>query len=277
MTTCSECGKEFKDGRGLNLHALTHKGGNVAVAEKPIPGQQRSERGKRRYTEALLTPLEQIRMQPTNTTGAWAYYLRPDGATIRDALIAYPNGGVPDIDDKRLRDKYGTNAEYYRERNRAKGFTYLGQVLDERAMKLLVECLVRNREDEVLFCEDELATCEFNRVNNDSQREREIAAKRKAQFQRRLDTVLAPFDADKLLDELKEISRAQMLANVDPKVLRVMRAMIGEVNEKLAGMVTRFQSGKHRESDPEMTGVSATASRGDSGADFGEGVKFIDA
>mgnify|MGYP001596125551 CR=1 FL=1 len=108
MTTCNDCGKEFKDGRGLNLHALTHKGGTVAVAEKPIPGQQRSERGKRRYTEAVLTPLEQIRMQPMNITGAWCYFIRPDGATIRDALFVSPNGGIPDMDDPRLRAKYGT-------------------------------------------------------------------------------------------------------------------------------------------------------------------------
>lgn len=282
---CPTCGNEF-----LNLGNHTRHckgGGGVAVAERPmeaegpVPGQPRSERGKRRYAggTAILTPLAQIRVQPQGVTGAWAYYLRPDGATIRDALILNPNGGVPDLDDRRLQGKYGTNAAYFREKAQRKGRVFLGQQLDERAMRLLVETLAKNRGDEILFCEDEIATCEFNRVNNESQREREIATKRKTQFQRRLDTLRQPFDPDALLAELNDIARAQMLASVDPKVMRVMRAMIGEVNSKLEGMVGHFQSGKQNEQDPSMTGMpTPTRQRNASDAvgSFGDGQAFID-
>src|SRR3990167_1249652 len=138
MATCPTCDQEFQPGAGLAAHQRHCQGNStVAVMEKPAEEPRRSLRGQRRYTEAALTPLQQIRMQPMNITGAWAYYLRPEGATIREALILYPNGGIPDTDDKRLQGKYGTNAEYFRERQRQKGFTYLGQTLNEQAMKLL--------------------------------------------------------------------------------------------------------------------------------------------
>src|SRR3989304_2665801 len=62
----------------------------VAVAER----EPRSVRGRLRRDRdmQILSPLEQIRARPAATTGPWAYYLRRDGATIRDALILYPNG-----------------------------------------------------------------------------------------------------------------------------------------------------------------------------------------
>ena len=278
MASCPNCGEDFKR---LDAHQRWCKGASdssVAVMEKPAEEPRRSLRGQRRYTEADLTPLEQIRMQPMNITGAWAYYLRPEGATIREALITYPNGGVPDLDDKRLQAKYGTNAEYFRERQRQKGFTYLGQTLNEQAMKLLVDTLARNRGDYMLFLEEEIASCEYNRLNNDSQREREIAAKRKAQYKRLLDQARQPFDPDALLAELNDIARAQMLANVDPKVLRVMRAMIGEVNEKMAGLVTHFQRGKQNEVAPELAGISVkSGTRDPAGAlVFDEGASVLD-
>lgn len=177
-------------------------------------------------------------------TGAWAYYLRPDGATIRDALILYPNGGIPDIDNERLRARYGTNAEYYRQRQRAKGFEFVGPTLTEPGVRRLVEILADNRDDEILFCEDEAANCADVIKNADRPEIRDQARKRKRLFEHRLEILREPFDPDALLDELTEIARAQMLASVDPNVLRVMRAMIGEVNAKTESMIAAFQTGK---------------------------------
>ena len=240
--------------------------------------EPRSERGRRRYAEQVLTPLDQIRMQPNGVTGAWAYFLRSDGATIRDALILAPNGGAPPAADD-PKGKFGTNASYFRERAQAKGLTYLGQRLDTRAVRLLVETLAKNRGDELLFVEDEIAEQDNILANAESAREREIAHKRKRQYQVRLDTLNQPFDPDALVAELDEISRAQRLANIDPNVLAVMREMVGEVNEKFAGMVTRFSTGK-TSIDPEMapTGVRTRRARGGAAASESfAGVDFIDA
>lgn len=177
-------------------------------------------------------------------SGSWAYYLRPEGATIRDALILYPNGGIPDIADERLKARYGTNAEYYRNRQRQKGFEFVGPTLTESGVARLVEILADNRDDEIIFCEDEIANCADVIKNADRPEIRDQARKRKRLFEKRLDTIKQPFDPDALLAELKEIARAQMLASVDPNVLRVMRAMIGEVNAKTESMIAAFQSGK---------------------------------
>src|SRR3990167_137711 len=82
----------------------------TATLNEPVPGQPRSTRGRRKREQRLLTPLEQIRVTPGGITGPWAYYLRADGATIRDALVLYPNGGtLPANEDPK--GKYGTNAD----------------------------------------------------------------------------------------------------------------------------------------------------------------------
>ena len=93
--------------------------GVPATKEAPV---QVSERRRRIRDEAILRPIDQIERPPggngVDATGAWAYYIRADGATIGEALVLYPNGGIPDMDDQRMRARYGANAEYYRERQR---------------------------------------------------------------------------------------------------------------------------------------------------------------
>ena len=213
------------------------------VSVKPEAGQPRSSRGRSRANVVGMTPLEQIRKIPgysgVDHTGAWAYYLRPEGATIRDALILYPNGGVPEMDDDRMRARYGTNAEYYRSRQAQKGFEFIGPSLTEHGVRRLVEILAANRDDEILFVEDEIANCADTIANADRPEIRDQARKRLRLFEQRLDTLRAPFDPDALLGELKEIARAQQLAAVPPAVLRVMKSMIGDVNDR---MVEAFQN-----------------------------------
>lgn len=221
----------------------------------------------RRHEEAILRPIDQITPPPggngMEATGAWAYYIRPDGATIAEALVLYPNGGIPDIDDRRLADRYGLNATYYRERQARKGFEYVGPVLNEAAMQRLVEVLAANREDEVEFLKEEIADAKDTIKNADIPEIRTQARRRVRQLERRLATIEAGFDPNELLAELKEIARAQQLAKVDPNVLRVMRAMIGEAN---ASMIAHFQQGR---TPGEKPPARLQSGGGDQGKDFG--------
>lgn len=248
MATCSNCNGEFK---ALHLHTPHCKGGGVATMEA-VPFQPRSKRGQRVHSMDVPRALDQIRINPHNrsgvdATGAWAYYLNPDGATIRDALILYPNGGIPEVDDPRKRAKFGTNAEYYRARQKAKGKEYLGPVLTAQAVKLLVDTIYRNREDEILFCEDEMVNCDYTIANADKPEIRDQARKRRNQFQRRLENLQQDIDPQAMANELEEIARAQEMASLDPKLLRVLQRQIGEMTENMKAALTRFQSGRSSE------------------------------
>lgn len=206
---------------------------------------RQSERGRRLREEAILRPIDQIRQIPggngVDATGAWAYYIRPDGATIRDALVLCPNGGIPEMDNERLRARYGTNAEYYRIRQRARGLEFVGPHLREEGVRRLVEVLASNRDDEILFLEEEIADAKDLLKNSDMPEVRNQCKRRIRQLERRLETIRQGFDPDELTTELNEIARAQQLAMVPPAVLRVMRSMIGEVNERF---VSHFQQRK---------------------------------
>lgn len=244
----------------------------------PVATKPQSQRGQRFREGRVLEPLDQIRMSPNGVTGTWAYYLRPDGATIRDALVICPNGGIPDIEDDRMRQRYGTNALEYRRKEEAKGHKFLGSKLTPENVALLVQTMGENREDEILWCQEQIEETVMDIKNSDRPEIRDQARKRKNQLQKRIDTMLAPFDADALLVELEEIAHAQMLASVDPNVLRVMRSMVGEVNEKLQKAVNRFAAGKQSEVDPEFVGVARRRGRPpkNAGAEFA-GSDFVDA
>ena len=265
MAFCEECQQDFKR---IDVHNRAKHGGGVAVAEgahSRAPVQEpRSQRGKRLHQEAILRPIDQIPIPPgggsVEATGAWAYYLRSDGATISDALVLYPNGGVPDVDDPRLRARYGENHLYYRERQARRGLEYIGETLTELGVRKLVAILERNREDEILFCEDEIEDCQQVASSADRPEIRDQARRRQRQFAQRLEYLYQPLDPEGLTVELNEIARAQMLAKVDPNVLRVMRSMIGEVNERMAEAIVKFQAGR-------STGEGAPARMSKVGAD----------
>lgn len=220
----------------------------------PAAPEPRSQRGKRRFRSPAPTAMEQIRMRPGGTHGPWAYYLRPDGATLRDALILYPNGGEGELvtmPDGTQRRRYGDNSEYYHARQQRKGFVYLGQALTSEAVRLLVETIGRNREDEILFLEDEIAACEYTIRTAETPAVRDNQRKRKAQYERRLEVIRNGFDPEALVAELNDIARAQRLAGLDPNMLAVLREMVGEVNERVASLAARLARGK-ASSDPEM-------------------------
>lgn len=263
MDVCTECGFEAVNHTGLSAHMRGKHGAEksesaaVAVAERSNP---RSERGRRRAARDMqvLSPLEQIRARPSATTGPWAYFLRPDGATIRDALILYPNGAkLPPQED--ARGKYSENADYYQSRQRAKGFEYIGPVLTAAGVKRLVEVLESNKEDEILDLEDQISACDSDIKNSDRPDWRDNQRKRRAKLQRRLDQVMAPFDQDALIAELNEIARAQRMARVSPEVLAVMREMVGEQDQKFARALERFKSTGAASDGERFEGVAAIA------------------
>lgn len=222
--------------------------------------EPRSERGKRRYAAKVTEAIDEVRVPGGESRrmgeleGAWCYFLRTDGATIRDALILSPNGAGE--------GKFGANAAYFREKAGKKGRVYLGARLTADGVRLLVQTIAKNRDDEILFTEDEIAEQNVILENAESQREREIAHKRKRQYQNRLEILTKPFDPDALLEELNEIARAQRLAKIDPNVLAVMKEMVGEVNDKTARMVERFATGQSSgDVDPDL-GVGPAVRRG---------------
>ena len=162
------CAALEHDAASVATNPVAAASGGVAVADAP-PVAHRSARGQRRYAERILSPLEQIPVIPniadTEMTGAWAYYIRPDGATISDALIALPNGGIPDIDNQRQRSRYGTDALLHRTHYTNKGYEYIGPNLTDGGVQRLVSVLASNREDEILYIEEEREAAERGRPN----------------------------------------------------------------------------------------------------------------
>ncbi len=232
-----------------------------------MDAEPRSKRGRALHELSNLRPIDLIPIPPggnaIEAVGAYAYYIRPDGATIKDALICYPNGGIPDISDPRMRDRYGANALQYQNRMIAKGFEYIGPSLTEAGMKRLVEVMESNREDERLFCEDEIASAKEIASNSDLPEVRAQQKRRVRQLTARLEQMSTPIDIDDLLAELTDIARAQQLAKIDPNILRVMKNMIGEVNEKMAGYMTHFTSGDGAALDQGMKRSSGSGSAED--------------
>lgn len=229
--------------------------------------ERTSERGKRLRGEAeVQRPFDQIRQIPggngVDATGAWAYYIRPDGATIRDALVLCPNGGIPEMEDERLRRRYGTNAEYYRQRQAARGLEFVGPHLREAGVQRLVEVLEANRDDEDLFLQEEIADARELVKNSDLPEVRTQAKRRVRQLERRLETIRQGFDPDELIAELNDIARAQQMAQIPPAVLRVMRSMIGEVNDRTAGLIEQIQRGKSRSGEPPAKLMGGSSERG---------------
>ncbi|MCR4341168.1 MAG: hypothetical protein NUW01_14925, partial [Gemmatimonadaceae bacterium] len=135
---------------------------SVATEEKP-----RSKRGQRARETLVLDAIDQIRMVPAGVTGSWAYYLRPDGATIRDALVINPNGGIPDIENLAMRARYGTGASDFRRKEERKGHVFLGSTLTPEGVGKLVRSMGDNREDEILWCQEQIADTELDIANSD--------------------------------------------------------------------------------------------------------------
>jgi hypothetical protein len=232
----------------------------------------RSKRATQDLAGDVVTPLLQVRVPSGNVTfGAWSYVLRPEGETIRDALILVPNGGdAPDCPDPKMRAKYATNKSYYNDRERNKGFIPLGSRLNPDNVRLIVETLTKNREEAVLYCQDQIAMCGYTISTTGSEKDRAVAYKRKAQFQKRLDTVLQPFNADELVKEMDEIARAQRMSSLDAATRQAVAEMIGSaIDSKFESMINHFSKSAGQESDEELSGARVVnKGRASTGSEF---------
>lgn len=259
METCSECGFEAANWTGLKAHARIKHGTNVTKEEESVSTepQPRSERGRRRRSRdmQILSPLEQIRAKPGGTTGPWGYYLRPDGATLADAITIYPNGAkLPtNIDPK---GHFSANADYYQSRQRARGLEYIGHTLTPEGIRKVIATILANKDDEVLDLEDQIADCDRDIQNSDRPEVRDNQRKRKAKLQRRLEHVLMPIDADALSAELNAIARAQRMSTVSAETLAVMREMIGEQDAKYMKALEKFKSTGSPSESESLEGVA---------------------
>lgn len=245
---------EMRKAQGERLRAAREakkqESGAVAVVTKEsdltaeLTLEERATRAMaRRGVSKTLTPIEQIRPYNPNSIpdrSAGAYYIRPDGATIADALIWYPNGAKHDREYD-PNGKYSENADYYQSRQKRKGFEYVGPMLTVAGAKRLVEVLEKNRDAEVERLEDEIAIAEYAVLHADRPEVRDQQRKRRNQFQIRLDRVKQPFDPEALANELQEIANAQEMANVPPQIMRVMRRMLEAQGKKIDdAMMARF-------------------------------------
>jgi len=279
MFTCSTCGKD--DIKNLGSHERMAHGGGVAVAERPEEGP-RSQRARRQREGTTVRTIDQIPVIPGSepgspATGAWCYYLRSDGDTIPEILIVQPNGGIPDIADERMKGRYGTNASYYRERYAAKGIEYLGSKLTEEVMRKVVRVLAANREEAILFCQDEIDECDDVIRNSDLPEVRAQYKRRRAAFGARLATLQQPFDVDAVLSELNDIARAYQLSKLDPNLLSVLKSMLGEQDERMNARMQEYAAHFQRGGDTglEKARPAKGANPSDLGAGF-SGEDFID-
>lgn len=254
---CPDCNEEIKG--NPNFHAKKHQS-SVAVAERTGP---RSAKFRGRGEGVTLTPMEQIRRIPhsgaDDSTGAWCYYIRPGGKTLREVLGLSPNGGVPDTANPKMRGRFGMNSELYQAKLRAKGFIPIGSKLDSRAMKMVVDEMTKNRQEGIWEMQDQIDECDQVIANSDRPDIRDLEKRKKAAAQKRLAMLEQEIDPEELLAELNEIARMQRMANVPASVLQVMREEIGAANAQL---LSYFKANK--------------GAGGDSGAEF-TGKDFIDA
>ena len=238
----------------------------------PLTGKPYSRRGLRDkgLSNTDASPFQQVRRFRRHLTsndqaeGAYAYYLRPDGATISDVLIVCPNGGRPEIPpgtDQRTanrRRKLGTNAEYYRGRNAQKGFEYVGPKLTPEGIKRLVEILEENREDEIDYIDEKIAEAEESFKSTSDPQKRDLERDRVSALNKRRIYLTQKLDVDAMVDELNRISRAHQLASLPPNVLQVMTAMIGEAEQKMVNALL----------PKKVTGAQAASALGN--VDFGD-------
>lgn len=225
--------------------------------EKPVSKRRSREQGRGRLT----SPIDQVRMAgnygPTvDAVGAHSYWIRLDGATIMDALILNPNGGRPPVigDDRqrRRRARLGNNSEYFRAKQEAKRdpdgnplFEYIGPSLTEKTVRRLVEVIMANREDEILYVTEEIEDAERSRENADRPEIRQQARRRIEQLSRRKGYLEQEINPEEMLEELNALSRAQRLRSLPAGMLEIINEVVGDAERRLdARYLDRITSGR---------------------------------
>ena len=219
LKICDDCGKEGLVGsNGLRMHLMMHcpanpdrklPTGTTRGDKQPV---RRSKRGMQLSGQTDRPPamLDQI---PQHPGGAWAYYIHPEGATIQEALSAYPNGGGKGT-------KFGKNADFYQSRQLRKGFEYVGSQLTTEGIKRLIEVISENRPDYLLFLTEKIAESahDINDVSGLTSEQRDKQRTRKRQFEGQQRLTKQDLDGAYLTRQLTDIANAQALAqSFNPK------------------------------------------------------------
>lgn len=234
----------------------TYKPDPQVPAQGERPMSLRRQRQQRNSTVTMAQQLRQFGRPEGDLTGTATYWIRP-GATIRDALIINPNGGIPQLDDVALAAKYGTNSHLYRDKALKKGFKYIGPSLTPDGIKTLIEVMEAEKPDEILFLEEEIELAKTNSKEAGSLEARANEQNRARQLQRRLDLVKRPLDAEEMTRELDRIRRAQELAKLTPSMRQVFRALFTQMLEELGPVAQLVAQGRGAAAHPaELAGVS---------------------
>ncbi len=261
LKTCPDCSKsELKGNAGLSMHKRMHCPANPdaikpAVRPRKADGQpiRRSKRGLQLHGQTDKPPamLDQI---PQHPGGSWAYYIHPEGATIHEALSAYPNGGGKGT-------KFGKNADFYQSRQLRKGFEYIGSQLSPVGIKRLIEVIEANQPDYVLFLKEEIEFCtrDIDDVNGltSEQRDKQRTRKRQLEGQQRL--AEQTLDAPYLTKQLTEIAEAQALAeSFNPKQLLTLRSMITDNVRDMAATLAERRAVEPDDRDVKSNTIDLT-------------------
>lgn len=196
------------------------------VEAEPEVAAPASRRGTARYgaNAGNLSVLDQIVPRPGGPVGGpAAYYVRLDGATIREALICQPNGAPIKGDD----------GEYEQRRSAKEGMVYVGPSLTPDGITLLINTIAKNRDDYVLFLKEEIALTDADSKTADDPKQRAMQRGRCEKYRALLRQAEEPIDGAALLVELEAISQAQELASLPKNVREVMLRMVGQVNGRV--------------------------------------------
>lgn len=221
----------------------------------------RSKRGlARRGIDRAPTTLEEIRPRPGGMLGGpAAYFIRPDGATIREALIIYPSG-APVI-------KNGTdrgNSRYAQDRQKQKGYEYVGPQLTAAGVKRLLEVINVNRYDYLLDLKEQIEECEKTIEETETPTVRDNARKRRGQLQRLVEIAAREVKPESLLKELDDIIKAQKLASIPQSQREAIAIMLGEeVGARIQSLVSKMSSRNFTED-----GLSVSVTNAGAGDDF---------
>lgn len=242
---CPDCGNGPKAGglfeklAALVMHQRQHctanpdrgvlKGVAKDISRK---GPERSKRGQALigYGSDMPDVLQQVDPHPG---GPWAYYIRPDGATVTEALTRYPNGANTGRHS-------GRNADYYRNRMAKKGFEYIGPTLTSEGIRNLIKVIEKNRPDYILFLKEEIEKTRHDTAEGSGLPQDKLTQqfRRAGQLRGQLALAEAPIDPDKVVKELEEVAQAQKLAqSFTGAQFEVLKGMM---DERLTTMAKRF-------------------------------------
>lgn len=256
---CAYCNGVKKDGDGfttdnavqMHWNQWCDQNPNHKVAEVNLENARRrqqnagekvpvrSKRGKRRLNlDRPPDPMDEVAERPGGARGGpAAYFIRPDGATISEALIVRPDGAPL------LRNGVDRgNSRYVQDRMKDRGYEYIGPSLTPKGVRRLAEVIASNRQDYILFLNEEMDATEVTIREADKPEVRDQARTRLAQLKRQEQFYAKPLDVDQMLAELDDILKAQKLAALSPAQREAISILMDEnISDRVSGLISRME------------------------------------